>query len=90
MKLEKLLFLSLAILGFTVKPLALIPSSIIAAYIFYKERQLNDDDFNKLSSQIELLKKDLDTKTTENSENLQRIKDSIVSLKMTNNIKSRV
>ena len=90
MKLEKVLFLALAILGFTLKPLALIPASIIAAYIFFKEKQFNDSDFDNLSKQIKIKKKEVDSKSTENADMFQKLKDSIVSLKMSNNIKSRL
>lgn len=86
MKVEKCLFLVFCSLGIIFKPVSLVASFFILIYILLKELKASKDDCDELKKLIAVLEQKHVDDSTHTSSEIQKIKDSIISLKMNHGI----
>ena len=88
MNLEKGLFLLLTLVGIFHQPLALIPAGMVFVYILSVEHSIHKKNYDSLLKHIdqEILK--LNESASETDNNIQKVKDSIIALKMERGIAS--
>jgi hypothetical protein len=88
MNLEKSLFLLLTLVGVFHQPLALIPAGMVFIYILSVEHSIHKKNYESLLKHIDEKVLKLDESINETDNNLQKVKDSIIALKMERGIAS--
>ena len=90
MSIEKLIFLALVGMGVSTNSIALIPAGMIILYIFFKEKQMNDQELSSIHKELEKLKAVILQQEDNSKVEIQKLKDSVISLKMDKGINKMV
>jgi hypothetical protein len=90
MSIEKLIFLVLVSMGVYNNPIALVPAGMMILYIFFKEKQMNDQELNSVHKELEKLKLVIMQQEENSKVEIQKLKDSVISLKMDKGINKMV
>lgn len=90
MSIEKLIFLALVGMGVSTNSIALIPAGMIILYIFFKEKQMNDQELSSIHKELEKLKTVILQQEDNSKVEIQKLKDSVISLKMDKGINKMV
>lgn len=79
---EKLLFLALVAVSIKVAPIAMIGAIVIAAYVFFKESKIQKQELEDVYKAIAHIESIIKSNKAESDDLSQKLKDSIISLKM--------
>ena len=89
MNIEKILFLILTLIGIFYNPLSIIAAGMVFIYILASEHSLNKKNKSDVLTHVNNELNKLQNSINVNEENIQRVKDSIIGLKLERGLSSK-
>lgn len=90
MIIEKIIVLCLICTAVLFKPIAMIGAAMLCAYVFFSEKLINKKQEDELKAEITKLNVALDKAILKSEEDVQKLKDAMISLKMERGITKMV
>ena len=87
---EKLIVLALIVTGILFNPIAMAGAAMVISYVFFTEKIINKKQEDEFKAEIAKLNTALDKAIVKSEEDVQKLKDAMISLKMERGITKMV